>query len=158
MLDLSLSLFTSACIVAVVVVVKDAEADVRFIRRLLRDCAERGRTMDQVVQQYHATVRPMHNRYVAPSGKNGIANLVVHADADGTDTFDIACAVLTNHLRSVVADVDAKVNNSGTTNSALPLPDRCCQLPVSTAATAVVSKPSDDNGNIGGKEKSKVEL
>jgi uridine kinase len=56
--------------------------------------------MEQVVQQYHATVRPMHNLYVAPSGKT-VANLIVHADAQGLETFDIACAVLTNHLRSV---------------------------------------------------------
>ena len=38
----------------------DTDADLRFIRRLVRDIRERGRTMESVVQQYQATVRPMH--------------------------------------------------------------------------------------------------
>jgi uridine kinase len=83
----------------------DAEADVRFIRRLLRDCTERGRSMPDVVAQYQATVRPMHDRYVAPSCC--VADLVVHADAHGTDNFDVPCAVLTNHLRAVVVSAAA---------------------------------------------------
>jgi uridine kinase len=39
----------------------------RFIRRLQRDIAERGRTTDSVVKQYMATVRPMHLDFVEPS-------------------------------------------------------------------------------------------
>ena len=45
----------------------DTDADIRFIRRLERDIAERGRTMDSVIQQYLATVRPMHQEFVEPS-------------------------------------------------------------------------------------------
>jgi len=45
----------------------DTDADIRFIRRLERDIAERGRTMESVVHQYLATVRPMHQRFVEPS-------------------------------------------------------------------------------------------
>ena len=45
----------------------DTDADVRFIRRLLRDLSERGRTLDSVVEQYLATVRPMHLQFVEPS-------------------------------------------------------------------------------------------
>jgi uridine kinase len=45
----------------------DTPADVRFIRRLTRDIAERGRTMESVVEQYMATVRPMHLAFVEPS-------------------------------------------------------------------------------------------
>ncbi len=45
----------------------DTDADVRFIRRLIRDINERGRTLDSVVQQYLATVRPMHLKFVEPS-------------------------------------------------------------------------------------------
>ncbi|PJF41663.1 MAG: uridine kinase [Chloroflexi bacterium] len=45
----------------------DADADIRFIRRLKRDIAERGRTVDTVVNQYLATVRPMHLEFVEPS-------------------------------------------------------------------------------------------
>ena len=45
----------------------DTDADIRFIRRLQRDIAERGRTMESVVEQYLTTVRPMHMEFVEPS-------------------------------------------------------------------------------------------
>ena len=45
----------------------DTDADLRFIRRLVRDIRERGRTMEMVVDQYMATVRPMHMEFVEPS-------------------------------------------------------------------------------------------
>jgi uridine kinase len=45
----------------------DTDADIRFIRRLQRDIAERGRTMESVIHQYLATVRPMHEEFVEPS-------------------------------------------------------------------------------------------
>ena len=45
----------------------DTPDDIRFIRRLRRDLAERGRTLDSVIDQYVATVRPMHIQFVEPS-------------------------------------------------------------------------------------------
>jgi len=45
----------------------DTDADMRFIRRLERDIAERGRTMASVIKQYLSTVRPMHLEFVEPS-------------------------------------------------------------------------------------------
>lgn len=57
----------------------DTPADIRFIRRLLRDQSERGRTPDSVVNQYLSTVRPGHESFTEPSR--------VHADfivADAT--------------------------------------------------------------------------
>ena len=45
----------------------DTDDDVRFIRRLQRDMRERGRSMDSVISQYLATVKPMHDRFVYPS-------------------------------------------------------------------------------------------
>jgi uridine kinase len=45
----------------------DTPDDIRFIRRLRRDIAERGRTVDSVIEQYLATVRPMHMQFVEPS-------------------------------------------------------------------------------------------
>lgn len=45
----------------------DAPPDLRLIRRIRRDVTERGRTVDQVIQQYLRTVRPMHERYVEPT-------------------------------------------------------------------------------------------
>jgi len=45
----------------------DTDADLRFIRRIKRDIAERGRTMESVIEQYLSTVRPMHLEFVEPS-------------------------------------------------------------------------------------------
>jgi len=45
----------------------DTDADLRFIRRLQRDIAERGRTPESVIRQYLETVRPMHLEFVEPS-------------------------------------------------------------------------------------------
>ena len=45
----------------------DTDSDLRFIRRLRRDMAERGRTVDGVVDQYLSTVRPMHLEFVEAS-------------------------------------------------------------------------------------------
>lgn len=48
----------------------DVADDVRFIRRLLRDITERGRTMEMVIEQYLGTVRPMHLEFVEPSKRH----------------------------------------------------------------------------------------
>ncbi len=45
----------------------DADADVRFIRRLDRDVRERGRSLESIVDQYMTTVRPMHLQFVEPA-------------------------------------------------------------------------------------------
>jgi uridine kinase len=45
----------------------DTDADERFIRRLRRDITDRGRTVDQVIEQYLQTVRPMHLQFVETS-------------------------------------------------------------------------------------------
>ncbi|MEC8652632.1 MAG: uridine kinase, partial [Planctomycetota bacterium] len=45
----------------------DAPADVRALRRVKRDIAERGRTVDSVMKQYLETVRPMHEQFVEPA-------------------------------------------------------------------------------------------
>lgn len=47
----------------------DTDADIRIIRRLVRDIQERGRTMDSVIDQYTNVVRPMHNQFIEPSKK-----------------------------------------------------------------------------------------
>lgn len=47
----------------------DTDADLRIIRRLLRDVKERGRDLDSVINQYIGTVKPMHEQFVDPSKK-----------------------------------------------------------------------------------------
>ncbi len=53
----------------------DTDADIRFIRRLLRDVEQRGRTLNSVVSQYCTTVKPMHEQFVEPSKK--FADIIV---------------------------------------------------------------------------------
>jgi uridine kinase len=45
----------------------DTDADIRIIRRMLRDIKERGRTIDSVIEQYVTVVRPMHNQFIEPT-------------------------------------------------------------------------------------------
>lgn len=47
----------------------DTDADLRIIRRIMRDIAERGRTIDSVVDQYLSVVRPMHNEFIETTKK-----------------------------------------------------------------------------------------
>ena len=58
----------------------DAPADIRFIRRLVRDIQERGRTVDSCIQQYYATTRPMHFAWVEPS--KAFADMVVSGEEE----------------------------------------------------------------------------
>lgn len=53
----------------------DTDADVRILRRIVRDVRERGRSLESVVEQYLTTVKPMHEMYVEPSKRN--ADLIV---------------------------------------------------------------------------------
>jgi uridine kinase len=75
----------------------DAPADVRLVRRIRRDVAERGRTMEQVVQQYLATVRPMHERYVEPC--RAFADVVIGNDGGSEAAAERAARV----VRQVIA-------------------------------------------------------
>ncbi len=53
----------------------DTDADVRIIRRIVRDVKERGRSLDSVISQYLNTVKPMHEEFVEPSKK--FADIIV---------------------------------------------------------------------------------
>ena len=48
----------------------DTDADVRIIRRIIRDVKKRARTLESVVTQYLTTVKPMHEAFVEPSKKH----------------------------------------------------------------------------------------
>ena len=53
----------------------DTPDDIRFIRRLRRDIAERGRNVDSVIEQWIETVRPMHQQFVEPSKR--VADVII---------------------------------------------------------------------------------
>jgi len=68
----------------------DTDADLRFIRRLKRDIAERSRTMESVIDQYLATVRPMHLEFVEPSKR--YADLIIPEGGFNTVALDVVVA------------------------------------------------------------------
>jgi uridine kinase len=70
----------------------DADPDIRFIRRLGRDLEERGRTLDSVVRQYAATVRPMHLEFVEPSKR--YADVIVPVGAENHVAIDMVVTKL----------------------------------------------------------------
>ena len=73
----------------------DADDDVRFIRRLRRDVAERGRTMESVIEQYQNTVKPMHLEFVEPSKR--YADVIVPQGGHNT----VAIGMLLTLIRSL---------------------------------------------------------
>ncbi len=70
----------------------DTDADIRFIRRLERDIAERGRTSTSVISQYLATVRPMHLEFVEPSKR--YADVIIPEGGLNTVAMDMVVARL----------------------------------------------------------------
>ena len=68
----------------------DTDSDIRFIRRLKRDIAERGRTMESVIDQYLNTVRPMHLEFVEPSKR--YADVIIPEGGFNTVALDLVVA------------------------------------------------------------------
>lgn len=74
----------------------DTDADVRIVRRLMRDVKERGRTMDSVVRQYLTTVKPMHEAFVEPSKKN--ADIIIPEGGKNPVAIEMLIQKIQNHL------------------------------------------------------------
>jgi len=76
----------------------DTDPDIRFIRRLERDIAERGRTSASVIQQYMSTVRPMHLEFVEPSKR--YADVIIPEGGLNAVAMDMVVARIEALLRS----------------------------------------------------------
>ncbi len=76
----------------------DTPDDIRFIRRLRRDVAERGRTVESVIEQYLATVRPMHMQFVEPSKRS--ADVII---PEGGHNL-VSIALISGRIRERLAD------------------------------------------------------
>jgi uridine kinase len=68
----------------------DTPADIRFVRRLLRDIRSRGRSLESVVEQYVTTVRPMHEEFVEPSKR--YADLIIPEGGENLVAIDAIIA------------------------------------------------------------------
>jgi uridine kinase len=75
----------------------DADADLRFIRRLQRDVHERGRSVDSVIAQYLNTVRLMHLEFVEPSKR--YADLIIPEGGRNTIAVDMVVARIESELQ-----------------------------------------------------------
>ena len=75
----------------------DTDADIRFIRRMVRDVKERGRSLDSVVTQYTTTVRVMHDLFIEPSKR--YANLIIPEGGHN----EVAIDLLTTKINSIIA-------------------------------------------------------
>jgi uridine kinase len=76
----------------------DTAPDVRFIRRLQRDIAERGRSTENVISQYLETVRPMHKQFIEPTKRE--ADVILPHGANGP-----AVDIITTKVMTLVRDL-----------------------------------------------------
>ena len=76
----------------------DTAADIRFIRRLLRDINERGRTVASVVEQYQTTVRPMHMAFVEPT--KSYADIIIPEGGHN----DVAMEMVIGRIETLLAE------------------------------------------------------
>lgn len=79
----------------------DADADERLIRVIRRDCVERGRTPEMVIDRYQETLKPMHELYIEPSKR--YADLIIPQGGGN----NVAIKLLTDYIRSLLP-ADAK--------------------------------------------------
>ena len=75
----------------------EADADERILRRAIRDVKERGRDLEGIAEQYLATVKPMHYRYVEPT--KGFADIVINSGMN-----DVALDIMAQKIQSVIND------------------------------------------------------
>ncbi len=85
----------------------DTPDDIRFIRRLRRDIAERGRTAESVIEQYLATVRPMHMQFVEPSKRH--ADVIIPEGGHNLVSIDLLSGKIRERLASVLSTVGGQL-------------------------------------------------
>jgi len=73
-----------------------ADSDERLIRRLKRDIAERGRDMDEVLNRYQTTLKPMHDQFIEPT--KAFADIIIPNDKYNTVAIDVVRAVINQRI------------------------------------------------------------
>lgn len=75
----------------------ETDADVRILRRALRDVEERGRSLESVVNQYLTTVKPMHEQFVEPTRK--FADIIVLEGGHNLVALDMIMQRIAGHIK-----------------------------------------------------------
>jgi uridine kinase len=73
-----------------------ADSDERLIRRLKRDIAERGRDMEEVLNRYQTTLKPMHEQFIEPT--KAFADIIIPNDKYNTVAIDVVRAVINQRI------------------------------------------------------------
>ncbi|CAD0004756.1 MAG TPA: uridine kinase [Flavobacterium sp.] len=73
-----------------------ADSDERLIRRLKRDISERGRDIDEVLNRYQNTLKPMHEQFIEPS--KAFADIIIPNDKYNTVAIDVVRAVINQRI------------------------------------------------------------
>lgn len=73
-----------------------ADSDERLIRRLKRDITERGRDMDEVLQRYQHTLKPMHQQFIEPTKE--FADIIIPNNKYNTVAIDIVRTIINQRL------------------------------------------------------------
>jgi uridine kinase len=73
-----------------------ADSDERLIRRLKRDISERGRDIDEVLNRYQTTLKPMHEQFIEPS--KAFADIIIPNDKYNTVAIDVVRAVINQRI------------------------------------------------------------
>jgi uridine kinase len=76
----------------------DTDADVRILRRIVRDVRDRGRSLESVVEQYLTTVKPMHEQFVEPSKRN--ADIIIPEGGHNQVALDMVMERVRAHIES----------------------------------------------------------
>ncbi len=76
----------------------DTDADVRILRRILRDVQERGRSLESVISQYLTTVKPMHEQFVEPSKRR--ADVIIPEGGQNQVALEMVVQRVRAHLES----------------------------------------------------------
>ena len=76
----------------------ETDADVRILRRALRDVRDHGRTLESVITQYLTTVKPMHEQFVEPSRK--YADIIVLEGGHNLVALDMIMQRIASHIAS----------------------------------------------------------
>lgn len=74
----------------------DTDADVRILRRIVRDVKDRGRSLDGVIDQYLTTVKPMHEQFVEPSKRR--ADIIIPEGGKNVVALDMLIQRVRRHL------------------------------------------------------------
>lgn len=75
----------------------DVDDDIRLIRRIRRDCRERGRSLESVIEQYLNSVRPMQRRHIMPSAQN--ADMVLKPEENGNINLENVVQKISEAIR-----------------------------------------------------------